>query len=183
MLNDLFQDDAGGWLQDVALLDRLVAEKLEREAASIRAEGWKWVEVGIDFPYGHTYGLRQIFGEQPELTPEQQIGRDALQGATLEGVEDEAHVGVARAADQFDVEGVERGRPRAGIDLRLDVRHAQGEEGDPLPPAHVGQLASHSHLRQRKNATMPIASPNIPRIVSANPHSLLRPGMNSKFIP
>ena len=32
IMRDLFQGDDGGWLQDVALVDRLVAEKLEREA-------------------------------------------------------------------------------------------------------------------------------------------------------
>jgi ParB family chromosome partitioning protein len=37
------------------LLDRLVAEKLEREAEAVRAEGWKRVKVATDFPYGHTY--------------------------------------------------------------------------------------------------------------------------------
>jgi ParB family chromosome partitioning protein len=79
VLNDLFQSDDGGWLQDVALLDRLVGEKLERDADRIRAEGWKWVEVGVELPYGRTFGLRQIFGEQPELTAEQQATRDALQ--------------------------------------------------------------------------------------------------------
>jgi ParB family transcriptional regulator, chromosome partitioning protein len=57
IMRDLFQQDDGGWLQDLALLDRLVAEKLDREADAIRTEGWKWVEVNIDFPYGHTYGL------------------------------------------------------------------------------------------------------------------------------
>ena len=36
ILNDLFQGDDGGWLQDVALVDRLVAEKLEREADTSR---------------------------------------------------------------------------------------------------------------------------------------------------
>jgi ParB family chromosome partitioning protein len=79
VLNDLFQADEGGWLQEPAVLDRLVAEQLEREAEAIRAEGWKWVEVSPDFPYGHTFGLRQIFGEQAELTGEKQSARDALQ--------------------------------------------------------------------------------------------------------
>jgi ParB family chromosome partitioning protein len=79
VLNDLFQADEGGWLQEPAILDRLVAEQLEREAEAIRAEGWKWVEVSADFPYGHTFGLRQIFGEQPDLTSEAQAARDALQ--------------------------------------------------------------------------------------------------------
>src|SRR5690606_19732160 len=68
VLNDLFQCDDGGWLEDVALVDRLVAEKLDREAEMIRAEGWKWIEVAPDFPYGHTYGLRQLRGEEVPLT-------------------------------------------------------------------------------------------------------------------
>ena len=68
ILRDLFQSDDGGWLQDVGLLARLVAEKLERDAEAVRAEGWKWVEAATDFPYGHTYGLRLIAGEQPPLT-------------------------------------------------------------------------------------------------------------------
>ena len=60
VLRDLFESDDGGWLQDPALLDRLVAEKLEREAEAVRAEGWKWIEVAPDFPYGHTYGLQAL---------------------------------------------------------------------------------------------------------------------------
>jgi ParB/RepB/Spo0J family partition protein len=45
---DLFEDDEGGWLQDAALLDRLVAEKLTREAEALRGEGWKWIEAAVD---------------------------------------------------------------------------------------------------------------------------------------
>ena len=40
VLRDLFQGDDGGWLQDVVLVDRLVAERLEREAEAVHAEGW-----------------------------------------------------------------------------------------------------------------------------------------------
>ncbi len=79
VLHDLFQGDDGGWLQDVALVDRLVAEKLEREADAIRGEGWKWVEVAPDLPYGHTYGLRQLRGEETPLTQEEEATRTALQ--------------------------------------------------------------------------------------------------------
>lgn len=45
VLRDLFQGDDGGWLEDVALIDRMVAEKLATEAATIAAEGWKWIEA------------------------------------------------------------------------------------------------------------------------------------------
>jgi ParB family transcriptional regulator, chromosome partitioning protein len=79
VLRDLFQGDDGGWLQDVALVNRLVAEKLEREAEPIRAEGWRWIEVAPDFAYGHNYGLRQLRGEAMQLTPDEQSARDVLQ--------------------------------------------------------------------------------------------------------
>ena len=78
LTRDLFQHDDGGWLQDAVLLDRLVAEKLEREADVVRAEGWKWLEVAIDFPYGHTYGLRHIAGEPTEMSDEEVATAEAL---------------------------------------------------------------------------------------------------------
>ena len=63
ILRDLFQTDYGGFLQDTSLLDRMVAQKLESEADALRGEGWKWIEVAVDFPCGHTFGLRRVIGE------------------------------------------------------------------------------------------------------------------------
>ncbi len=60
ILRDLFQHDDGGWLQDPALLDRLVAERLHAEADTLRSEGWKWIAIATDLPYGHTAGLRRL---------------------------------------------------------------------------------------------------------------------------
>jgi ParB family chromosome partitioning protein len=78
VLRDLFEADDGGWLQDPALLDRLVGEKLEREAQAVRAEGWRWVEVAPEYPYGHTYGLRRLSGKEVPLTRKETKARDAL---------------------------------------------------------------------------------------------------------
>ena len=78
VMRDLFQGDDGGWLQDPALLERLVAETLGREAEAVAAEGWTWVEAAPDFPYGHTYGLRQLRGETLALTAEEEATRHAL---------------------------------------------------------------------------------------------------------
>jgi ParB family transcriptional regulator, chromosome partitioning protein len=75
---DLFQHDDGGWLQDAALLDRLASEKLQVEAESLRGEGWKWVEIATDFPYGHTAGLRRLAGATVDLTEEETAGLAAL---------------------------------------------------------------------------------------------------------
>jgi ParB family chromosome partitioning protein len=78
VLRDLFESDDGGWLQDPGLLDRLVAEKLQRVDDAVRAEGWKWVEGAPDFPYGHTYGLRRLSGKEVPLTKKESRARDAL---------------------------------------------------------------------------------------------------------
>ncbi|WP_036280585.1 ParB/RepB/Spo0J family partition protein [Methylocystis sp. ATCC 49242] len=78
IMRDLFQSDDGGWLQDVPLLERLIAEKLTRDAEPIRSEGWKWVETAIDFPYGHTYGLRHLQGERQPLSEEEAATRESL---------------------------------------------------------------------------------------------------------
>ena len=74
---DLFQADDGGWFQDPALLDRLVADKLAAAAETIAAEGWKWVSVDIGFAYGHTHGLRQLISTSP-LSEEERAAYDAL---------------------------------------------------------------------------------------------------------
>ncbi len=86
VMRDLFQADDGGWLQDAGLLERLVAEKLEREAEAIRAEGWRWIEVATEFPYGHSNGLRRLVGEKLPLTAEEIVTQEALQ-AELEQLE------------------------------------------------------------------------------------------------
>ncbi|AEQ53606.1 ParB/RepB/Spo0J family partition protein [Pelagibacterium halotolerans] len=88
ILRDLFQSDDGGWLQDAGLLAKLVDEKLETETQAIRAEGWKWIEIGADFPYGHTYGLRRIIGEPEPMSDEETASFEALK-AEYDRLEDE----------------------------------------------------------------------------------------------
>ena len=78
VLRDLFENDDGVWLQDVAMLDRLVTEKLKAEAETIAAEGWKWISVAVDFPYGHTGGLRELEGKPVDLGIEERTTIDAL---------------------------------------------------------------------------------------------------------
>lgn len=55
IVRDLFQAEGEGYYSDSQLLDRLVAQKLETEAAAVRADGWAWVEVHPDVtqvPFG-----------------------------------------------------------------------------------------------------------------------------------
>jgi ParB family chromosome partitioning protein len=75
---DLFEQDQGGWLQDVGLLDRLVADRLEAESATVGTEGWKWVEAAVGFPHGHAHHLRALVGTPIPLTDEERTRHEGL---------------------------------------------------------------------------------------------------------
>ncbi|QOZ06896.1 chromosome partitioning protein ParB [Bradyrhizobium sp. CCBAU 51765] len=78
ILRDLFTEDRGGYLEDVALLDLLVTARLGREADALRAaEGWKWTEPHLDFPHAH--GMRRAYPHPVELSPEDQTALQAAQ--------------------------------------------------------------------------------------------------------
>ncbi len=78
VLRDLFQGDDGGWLEDPALLDRLVADKLQAEAEALASEGWKWIEVATDLPYGYSHGLRRVAGNPAPMTEEESAAHAVL---------------------------------------------------------------------------------------------------------
>ena len=78
ILRDLFDEDRGGWYQDPALLEQLVFEKLKIDAEALKAEGWKWVDAAIDFPYGHSSGMRRIYGEPREPSADELARHDAV---------------------------------------------------------------------------------------------------------
>ncbi len=57
VLRDLFTEDGGGWLEDPALLDRLVCEKLTALAGEVRQrEGWNWAEACAEFADAADFG-------------------------------------------------------------------------------------------------------------------------------
>ena len=78
IIRDLFDEDDGGYLQDVPLLERLVNEKLAAEAEFVKAEGWGWVEAAIDFPWNHQRDYRRLKPLAPALSDEEQEKFEAL---------------------------------------------------------------------------------------------------------
>jgi ParB family chromosome partitioning protein len=78
VLRDLFQGDDGGWLEDLALLDLMVAEKLQAEAEALATEGWKWIKVATDLPYGYSHGLRHLAGDPAPMTEEESAAHASL---------------------------------------------------------------------------------------------------------
>lgn len=124
VLRDLFQQDHGGWLQDVALLDRLAREKLADAADALRAEGWKWSEIAIDFPYGHTNGLRRLPATYAPVSDEQQARYDAAL-AEYDALSDE-HEGAEDLPEEVDRRLAELEKEIAAVDERPAIYDPTG---------------------------------------------------------
>jgi ParB family chromosome partitioning protein len=130
---DLFEDDDGGWLQDPALLDRLVAAKLAREAEALRGDGWKWIAAAADFPFGHASGLRRIPGDTPPLTEEEQTSYDALR-AEFDKLQ-ETYASADELPDEVDA--------RLGeIEMLLETFDERPAIYDPVAMARAGVFVS-----------------------------------------
>jgi ParB family transcriptional regulator, chromosome partitioning protein len=136
VLRDLFQGDDGGWLQDVALVDRMVAEKLKTETEAVAAEGWKWMEIAPEFAYGHNFGLRRLRGEIVALTAEEEATRDALQ-AEFDSLSD-----AYSAADELPAEVDER---LSELETALETFESRPLVFDPAEIARAGAFVSIAH--------------------------------------
>ncbi|MFG1352686.1 ParB/RepB/Spo0J family partition protein [Xanthobacter autotrophicus] len=173
VLRDLFQGDDGGWLQDVALVDRMVSDKLKAEAGAVATEGWKWIEVAPDFAYGHTFGLRQLRGDPVPVTAEEQAERDAVQAEVNRLSEEyqdadelpdevDARLGELEAALEemddrplaFDPAGVARAGAFVSIGpegrLRIERGYVRPEDERPVEAdpdaADIGEVAAASSV-------------------------------------
>jgi len=176
---DLFSDRGDGFLQDPALLDRLVTDKLKQEAEGLSAEGWKWIAVAVDFPYGHTNGLRALEGEPIPLTEDEQATRDSLQ-AEFDQLErdyaeaDELPDEVDRRMGEIEeaIEALDN-RPlrfdpaemaRAGVfisldrDGELDIDRGYVRPDDEAPADQNGDGAANGDPSSPGQAAMPRAS-------------------------
>lgn len=132
IMRDLFQGDDGGWLDDVALVNRMVAEKLREESAQVAAEGWKWIEVAPEFSYGHTFGLRQIQGKPTPLTPEEEEAHNAFEAYDRLSEEHAEADELPQAVDQRLAE----------LETAIKAIGATGLAFDPAEVAHAGAFVS-----------------------------------------
>jgi ParB family chromosome partitioning protein len=92
---DLFSNaESSGFIDDAALLDRLVAAKLESHAETLRADGWAWVEIQPAFDWTAFNRLGKINAVLGALTDAQVDRMNVLDGekatlsAELEGMQE-----------------------------------------------------------------------------------------------
>jgi len=88
---DLFSDDEDAlWLEDRALVMRLVQEKLDATAESIKTkEGWKWVDAVVELSYEDTSACRTVHPKSIDPTPDQEAEMDRL-ADLLQDIENQA---------------------------------------------------------------------------------------------
>ena len=152
VLRDLFDEDSAGWLQDPALLDRLVAEKLDAEAASIRSEGWKWVEAAIDFPWNHKRDYRMLQPIEPALSAEEKARLEEL-GTQLDALERQEELS---AEDEERIETLKRQIAEMENKSALYAENQKAIAGAFVSLGHDGFLEiERGYVRREDKAALP----------------------------
>jgi len=155
-LVDLFTEAGEGWVEDVALLDRLVAEKLQAEAQALQdQEGWKWSAAYVDFPQDH--GWRRIWERVLPPSAEDLARREALT------VERDALIDLYAEVDPFpdDVE-------QKIAEIEGELKELSGDyDFDPEEKARAGVfvvLTHHGDLRIERGYVRPEDEPPPPEL-------------------
>jgi ParB family transcriptional regulator, chromosome partitioning protein len=123
---DLFDDEQGRFLSDPDLLTRLAGEKLESIAASVREEGWGWVEARIELD---SMALRQFAPcehtvRKPTADEKAELAALSQREAELEQESDaleEADAWNGPEAERIGLEGDDIGARRRAIQDGLKV--------------------------------------------------------------
>ncbi|MGE0279071.1 MAG: ParB/RepB/Spo0J family partition protein [Rhizobiaceae bacterium] len=173
ILRDLFDEEHEGYLTDPALLDRLVAAKLEKEAEAIRAEGWAWIEIAPDIGYDRLRSLRRVYPERepPAETQQAEIDRltaeyDALIGEHGDDAAEDIAVELDRLSDRIDAlsEGNVRWLPediaRAGAIIGIGHGGRLAIERGLLRPED-DRDATHGREPRERSAPSPAPRPGL----------------------
>ncbi|KXF75291.1 hypothetical protein ATN84_18645 [Paramesorhizobium deserti] len=131
---DLFDEQGGGYVLDVASLDRLASQRLDDVAAPFREQGWKWVETAFARP-DWIFNIPRIYPQEVELSAEDQADHDAL-------VSERDDLAEVIGDDDADESAGER---LAEIDRRLDELSGKQEVYRPDDMARSGVLVFINH--------------------------------------
>ncbi|MDX1047132.1 chromosome partitioning protein ParB [Sinorhizobium medicae] len=126
---DLFDDRNAGYAMNVALVEKLAAEKLEAAAATVRAEGWKWVECSTTAPVGY-HAMKRHYPRAIPLSEEDQAALDAAQAEYDELAE---LIEGGMADDEAEAKLAE-------VEKRIDALNARTEAYSPEALAEAGTV-------------------------------------------
>jgi len=107
VVRDLFQPEEEGYFTDSQLLDRLVAEKLQAEAETVKAEGWGWVECMLETDFNHLARLGRVKTIVVALSEEDEARLSAISeryDELVATIEEDGDENVAAEFDQVSAE-------------------------------------------------------------------------------
>ena len=136
VLRDLFTEDGGGWLTDVALLERLVGEHTQRAAERVAAEGWKWVAIDPQTAR-ECWRLRRVWPDRVALSEDDEKRRDEL-AVRWDELEAGYPCGFEDAPEEVKAEA-------AAIEGELDALEAKESAYDPEDVARAGAAITLTH--------------------------------------
>ena len=113
---DLFAetDEAGTYIDNPQLLKELATSKLNEVAAELETDGWKWVEVLLEYDYTALAGYGRFHAPEPEATPEEAAKLEAIEEkmGTLHEVYDDNEDDGGDEWDEDAYDELERRRAR-----------------------------------------------------------------------
>lgn len=129
---DLFDDRNSGYLQDAALLDSLVSEKLKAIADAVKAEGWKFVDVFAEADYSTTsaYDYRH-----PERAPLSKNAEKQIEKLNRDYEALSREIDSGEAGDDADERVAE-------IEARIDALNETAEIWSPETLAACGAIVT-----------------------------------------
>ncbi|TYC64017.1 ParB/RepB/Spo0J family partition protein [Rhodobacterales bacterium] len=77
---DLFNTD-GGYAEDAALIDKMVADKIDARTLEVASEGWKWCRYQAELDYMEMQKFGRVYATPRDLTDEEQKQLEALEDA------------------------------------------------------------------------------------------------------
>jgi ParB family chromosome partitioning protein len=141
---DLFSSDTdeGVFINDIVLLESLLAKKLEETASQLRKEGWKWVEVRCSFDHDEWSKCDRRYPEDVPLSAEEQTELGSLQAEhealwEIEEPDDEQQARLAAITER--IEALENG-PKTWPPQTLAIAGAVVTLG------HAGEASVHAGL-------------------------------------
>lgn len=151
---DLFTEDEGGWLTDVALLERLVGERIQAAAEQVRAEGWKWIVTDPAAARTAWYATRRVWPGTVALSEADQV-RQAELAQRLDELAADYPYGVEDAAEEVQAEV-------QAVQAELDALEARERAFRPEDVARGGatvMLAGDGTLRIERGFVRPEDEP------------------------
>lgn len=134
---DLFTEDGDGYFTDSVLLDQIAVQRLTAVAVGVQnAEGWKWAEGHLSFPY--VEGMKRAFPKTVDLSAEDGQALEKAQAELLALSEEYADYDYSDLPEEIDIK-------MTALEAQIARLEALTSAYDPDDIARGGIIVSLTH--------------------------------------